>query len=80
MCVCTRKKPCTQGRLQMPRAAALSIRSSVLNDKTSRINIGSLVAETAALYSASPLECARAFCLRDAEYSRHLSTSIFRLD
>ena len=35
-------------------------------------------ADAAALHSASPIECARAFCLRDAENSGHPPTSIFQ--
>ena len=49
-----------------------------MRDKTSRINIVSLVADAASQYSAAPLECARAFCLRDSAWSQHPSTSIFK--
>ena len=50
------------------------------NSKTSWINIASLVADIAAKYSASPMECTRASCLRDAKHKGHPSTSIFKLD
>ena len=68
----------------IPGAAALSSKSSVrtpssVNNKTSRINIASLVADASAQNSASSLECARAFCLRVAEWSGHPSTSVFNL-
>ena len=50
-----------------------------MKNEIPRINIVSLVAD-AGKYPASPLERARAFCLRDAEWSGHPSTLIFKLD
>ena len=75
----------TPSRLHLPRAAALSNKNSVrtsnpVNNKTSRINIASLVVDAAAQYSTPPFECSRDFCLIDAEYSAHPSTSIHKLD
>ena len=69
----------------IPGAAALSSKSSVrtsssMNNKTSRINIASLVADASAQNSASSLECARAFCLRVAEWSGDPSRTVFNLD
>ena len=68
----------------MPSAVPLSIKSSVrtsspMNIETSRINSATLEADTAAKYSASKLDRARVFCLRDAEYSGQTSTCLTRL-
>ena len=43
--------------------------SSSVNKKTSIINIASPMADASAEHSASPLGCARAFCLRDSKQS-----------